>query len=114
VRYWTEGEAREYLPRVKELLQQLRTASAVAAASRGNGHGPKDGSVPDPRVAFAEFEERDIIVRDLQAGLIDFPAMGADGVVYYLCWRSDDDDLGFWHLPEEGFPGRKRLPREPA
>jgi hypothetical protein len=46
--------------------------------------------------------------------LIDFHARGADGVVYLLCWRLDEPDLGWWHLPEEGFAGRKPLPRDPV
>jgi hypothetical protein len=46
-------------------------------------------------------------------GLLDFHAKGSDGVVYFLCWRLDEEDLGFWHLPSEGFPGRKPLPRDP-
>jgi len=46
--------------------------------------------------------------------LVDFPALGEDGVVYYLCWRLDDgDQVAWWHLPAEGFAGRKPLPRQP-
>jgi hypothetical protein len=113
VRYWTEAEAREYLPRVKELVEQLRSAARVATHAKGNGHGPQGGATADPVAAMAELQEHDIIVRDLESGLIDFPARGADGIVYFLCWCFDDADLAWWHLPEDGFPGRQPLPRDP-
>jgi hypothetical protein len=66
------------------------------------------------REALIELAKGDIILRDPRVGLIDFHARGPDGVDYLLCWRADEDDLGWWHLPEEGFPGRKPLPRDPS
>ena len=79
----------------------------------GNGHG---GAAPglDVSAALQELEEGSIVLRDPSTGLVDFPARGEDGVVYFLCYRLDEDDLEWWHLPEDGFPGRKRLPREPG
>ncbi|MGH9280009.1 MAG: DUF2203 family protein [Acidimicrobiales bacterium] len=47
-------------------------------------------------------------------GLLDFHAQGGDGVVYYLCWKLGEPELAWWHRPEDGFPGRKPLPREDA
>ena len=110
MRYWTVAEARAYLPRLRELIERIRLAAAVVARAKHNGHGPVAGGVPE---ALAELAEGDIILRDAGTGLIDFHARGPDGVVYLLCWRADEDDLGWWHLPEEGFAGRKRLPRHP-
>ena len=66
----------------------------------------------DAQEALSELEAGDIILRDPLSGLLDFHALGADGVEYLLCWRLGEDDLEWWHLPEEGFPGRKRLPRD--
>jgi hypothetical protein len=112
VRYWTEEEARRYLPRLRHLVEVVRAAASLAIVSRRNGHGsPPDD---DPRAALAELEQGDIIVRDPSTGLVDFHAVGPDGVEYLLCYRLDEDDLGWWHYPAEGFPGRKRLPREPG
>ena len=112
MRYWTEQEARAYLPRLRHLVEVVRAAASLAAVSRANGHGrPPDD---DPRAALAELESGDIIVRDPATGLVDFHALGADGVVYLLCYRLDEDDLGWWHLPQEGFAGRKPLPRDPG
>ncbi len=110
MRYWSVEEARQYLPRLRHLVEVVRRAVALAAVARANGHGKEPGD--DPRAALAELEAGNIIVRDPSTGLVDFHARGDDGVVYYLCYRLDEDDLRWWHLPEEGFAGRKRLPRE--
>jgi hypothetical protein len=49
-----------------------------------------------------------IILRDIPTGLIDFPAEKGD-TQYLLCWRLDDTDLDYWHLPTDGFVGRRPL-----
>lgn len=110
-RYWTVDEARAYLPRLRELVGVVRLAADAVARAKANGHGPSQAQVD---AAVAELHEGDIIVRDAASGLVDFHALGRDGVAYHLCWRADDDDLSWWHLPGEGFAGRKPLPREPA
>ena len=113
-RFWTVEEARAYLPRLRQLVETVRGAVHTAASAKGNGHGKAAGETPVTiKEALAEIEDGDIILRDPASGLIDFHARGDDGVVYYLCWRLDEDDLTWWHLPEEGFAGRKPLPRTP-
>lgn len=52
--------------------------------------------------------DRGIILRDLTTGLIDFPAQKGD-TQYLLCWRLDDEGLDYWHLPNDGFIGRRPL-----
>lgn len=49
-----------------------------------------------------------VILRDLRAGLLDFPAE-EKGLQYLLCWRMDEPDVNFWHLENDGFAGRKPL-----
>jgi hypothetical protein len=110
VRYWTVAEARQYLPRLRELVERIREATEATARIRGDGQKPPPA---DAQQALEELAAGDIIVRDPATGLIDFHARGPDGVVYFLCWRLGEPDLAWWHLPEEGFPGRKPLPRDP-
>lgn len=109
MRFWTVDEARAYLPRLRELVSIVRRA--VGAGARSNGHGPP--TEEEARAALDELEAGDIILRDPESGLVDFHARGEDGVVYLLCYRLDEDDLGWWHMPEDGFPGRQPLPRIP-
>ena len=113
VRYWTVEEARAYLPRVKELISVIRGVVVGAASAPTNGHGPV-GVAQLVQAAMEELRDGDIILRDAEAGLIDFHALGADGVVYLLCWKEPEPELAWWHLPHEGFAGRKALPRDPA
>ena len=110
MRYWSVAEARDYLPRLRELITAVREAVAVATRSQNNGHGGAKSSI-GPAEALEELAKGDIELRDAERGLVDFHALGADGVVYLLCWQLGEDDLAWWHLPEEGFAGRKRLPR---
>jgi hypothetical protein len=44
-------------------------------------------------------------------GLVDFPA-NFDGREVFLCWRSDEDELRFYHEPETGFGGRMPIPEK--
>ena len=109
VRFWSVEEARAYLPRLRELVDLIKRAAGAQAKVRSNGHAQPPGGVED---ALAELAAGDIIVRDPHTGLVDFHALGGDGVVYLLCWKLGEDELEWWHLPDAGFAGRRRLPRD--
>jgi len=113
VRYWTVEEAQAYLPRLRVLLTTIRDAALAQAGTHPSRNGSRSPMV-DAQEAFEQLEADDIVLRDAAQGLIDFHARGPDGVVYLLCWKLGEDGLGWWHLPAEGFAGRKRLPREPS
>ena len=66
----------------------------------------------DAREALAELEQQGIILRDPDNGLIDFPCVHG-GREVLLCWKLGEDDLGWWHFPEDGFAGRRPLPLPP-
>jgi hypothetical protein len=52
------------------------------------------------------------IVKDLEVGLLDFPAR-IDGEAVYLCWKLGEDRIRFYHRQDEGFAGRKPIdPRD--
>ena len=61
------------------------------------------------REALAQLQEAEVVLRDLDRGLVDFPAL-QDGREVYLCWLEQEEDrIGYWHDVEEGFAGRKPL-----
>ena len=62
----------------------------------------------DFRDALGEFERREILIKDIDRGLLDFPAL-ISGKEVFLCWEKDEEDIEFWHDLETGYGGRERL-----
>ena len=48
------------------------------------------------------------VLKDLDVGLLDFPAV-IDNEEVYLCWRLGEERIRFWHRQDEGFSGRRPL-----
>jgi hypothetical protein len=53
-------------------------------------------------------QDRGVLVKDLDVGLIDFPSI-RDGEQVELCWRLGEEKVAHWHRVGEGFRGRKPL-----
>lgn len=60
----------------------------------------------DIRSLQLHLNERGIVVRDLEMGLVDFPAE-RDGRRVWLCWRLADPAVAFWHGTDEGYASRR-------
>jgi hypothetical protein len=121
-RHYTLDEARAELPWATQQLAAMRDArdrltdaqahEELAEHSTSNGGGKPGRQVGE---AFLElqagakaFDERGIVLRDLDRGLIDFPAI-RDGEEIYLCWIAGEPDIGFWHELDAGYAGRQPL-----
>jgi hypothetical protein len=52
--------------------------------------------------------ETGCLIKDLEVGLLDFPALLNNEEVY-LCWRLGEDRIRFYHRQDEGFAGRKPI-----
>jgi hypothetical protein len=121
-RHYTLEEASELLPRVVELLGQMRAArdrlgdrearEALAEAGPTNGGGAPGRTLSEGfvelRDAMMKLRELEVVLRDLDRGLLDFPSI-RDGREVYLCWQDGEDAIGYWHEPEAGFAGRRPL-----
>jgi len=68
----------------------------------------RDAAMKKTREALAEIEKLGCLVKDLEIGLVDFPAR-RDNETVYLCWKLGEERIGYWHGVEEGFAGRKPL-----
>lgn len=66
------------------------------------------GIVDQMQADVAWLDERDIVLRDISTGLLDFPALAA-GQPVWLCWRMGEHRVEFWHGTDEGFAGRRPL-----
>lgn len=118
---YTVQEANDLLPYLAPALVELREKyeaaeeerGEIAKRSSGNGHGhPATG--PSPTLArvgelAGRIEEWEIELRDLESGLVDFPAL-IDGEDAWLCWRLGEPEVAFWHPKNEGFSARRPLP----
>jgi hypothetical protein len=66
------------------------------------------GVIDQMQAGVARIDGWSITLRDIESGLIDFPAL-ANGRQIWLCWRLGEGDVDWWHGVEEGFAGRRRL-----
>jgi hypothetical protein len=121
-RHYSVEEANSMLPTVKPVLQKLRDAKdllvdddaheLLSDAAPANGGGEAGRQVGEAflevRRLLSTLEEADIVVRDIDRGLIDFPAI-LGGEEVYLCWELGEDAVGFWHDIETGYRGRQPL-----
>jgi hypothetical protein len=121
-RHFTVKEAEALLPTAEALLRELREArdsltdseahQVLSEASGGNGGGEQGRQVGEAflrvRRLLGELQGRGIVVRDIDRGLIDFPAIIDDREVY-LCWQLGEDGIAFWHDLDSGFSGRRPL-----
>jgi hypothetical protein len=60
------------------------------------------------REAIDRIHATGCLVKDLDIGLLDFPAI-IDNEEVYLCWKLGEDRIRFYHRQGEGFKGRKPL-----
>ena len=121
-RHYTREEASCLLPQVRRWLPRLRCLRMLAGhlepglkravdsgADRGGGEVDRSVHIlAEMRSLLAEFERREIQVRDLDRGLIDFPAL-IGGREVFLCWEEDEEAVTYWHDIDSGFTGRTRL-----
>jgi hypothetical protein len=131
MRHFTPAEANAELAHVRPLVEQLVAMRQEHAAAlerqeeleqkiRGNG-----GGIPPAELAQAAAEADAVArrlgrlvdeitshgaqVKDIDSGLIDFPALH-DGETVLLCWQLGEDEIAWWHRVNDGFAGRRPLP----
>ena len=121
-KHYTRDEARALLPKIRkwlELLNRLRKdverydkrLSGLSEQGFDVGGDTVNHwirALADMQEVLVEFQRREIIIKDLERGLIDFPAI-IGGREVFLCWEQDEEDIEFWHDLDAGFSGRERL-----
>jgi hypothetical protein len=131
VRHFTPDEANAALAEVRPLVESMvahRRAHVAALARqealegriRGNGGGIPPAELAEAAAAVErearelaqaidDLSGRGVEVKDVDEGLVDFPALHRGDTVL-LCWRLGEDAVGYWHTSEDGFAGRRPLP----
>ncbi len=113
---WTPRQANRTLPLVKRIVTDIleRGREWRSLSKQGSGSGAEE------RIHFLERELGELM-RELERigcyykdwgfdmGLIDFPA-NIEGQSVFLCWRSDEQEVAWFHPVTEGFAKRQPIP----
>ena len=121
-KHYTRDEARALLPRLRAWLTELNQIRTDVERydQRLNGMNTEGQDVGGETVnnwiralagmqkILAAFQHRQIFIKDLSRGLVDFPTI-IGGKEVFLCWEADEDDIEFWHDLDSGYSGREKL-----
>lgn len=116
---FTIDRANEQLGQLEPLLERLRSERAelrdlkaeldeATGAERARVRLRIRGIVDQMQAAVVQVDALGIVLRDIETGMIDFPAL-IDGRQVWLCWRLGETDVAHWHPFDEGFGGRRQL-----
>jgi hypothetical protein len=123
VRYFTLEEANEALVEIEPLMGRLleKRAKSVRLSRQiehllDESHVDFGGRLPTKlAMEFAAIEDLlnqissyGCVVKNLEAGLIDFLAK-IDERDVYLCWRYGEDHIAYYHELHTGFQGRTAI-----
>ncbi len=122
-RYFTLQEANNTLNSVRawmdeiqdirqEILKHQPEIWSVMEKSAGNGGNPTLSRMVKTfdrlDALIHSIQDLGILIKDINTGLIDFPAI-KDNHEVYLCWKYGEEDIQFWHEIEDGFAGRQPI-----
>lgn len=105
-------EAKEAAETVEEDLQHLARRIFLAGGTMVNvkdvqkQKAAMSGLVQRAKDAVQEIDAIGVQVKDLNMGLLDFPAY-RDGEIVLLCWKLGEEKIEYWHSLEDGFRGRQ-------
>ena len=122
-RYFTLQEANETLSLIRPLMDEVQAIRikilknqpeawpAIEKSAGNGGNRALSNMVQD----FEKFDalihriqDMDVLIKDINLGLLDFPAL-KDGREVYLCWQYGEADIAFWHEVEAGYAGRQPI-----
>ena len=122
-KHFTLEEARALLPQLRQIFRDVhRRRDRIREADEKLGNllqkthddlgGPTvNGLLRDllqMNAQLQRIQKLGVVVKDLDRGLIDFPAI-LGGKEVFLCWEKDEQDIDFWHDLQSGYAGRARL-----
>ncbi|MEW6128212.1 MAG: DUF2203 domain-containing protein [Acidobacteriota bacterium] len=123
IRTFTLREARSLIPKLRTLFARLNKEREVLVKmndelqrarekAEANGGTPQGVAYLTHLTAFStmvhKVQSLGVLIKDFHTGLIDFP-YEYEGRIVYLCWKTDEDDIDWWHEIEAGFAGRQLL-----
>jgi len=121
-KHFTLDEARTHLPRLKyemaEILNLKLNLDGIGFNMYTRKYRP--GFNPDTLNEFPDeflqilelmqaLNDDGIIVKGIEEGLIDFPALRKNGEEVFLCWKDGEEDIEFWHTLSGGYRSRRPI-----
>jgi hypothetical protein len=102
--------------RSRDLESRWRRLVIAIGSNGGNMERPEvrelretvEASHAELNEIVARFTAQGVQVKDMDRGLIDFPAE-VDGQEALLCWHVGEPRIAYWHSPDDGFAGRRPL-----
>jgi hypothetical protein len=111
-------DQRAELIRLRDLVLERQNAVEAGTSSRGGDDDPEEelrlirlrmqGLIDQMQAGVARIDTLGITLRDIESGLIDFPAL-ANGRQIWLCWRLGEPEVDWWHELSTGFDTRQPL-----
>ena len=96
----------------REILVHQPEIWSVMEKSAGNGGNPTLSRMVKTfdrlDALIHNIQDTGVIIKDINTGLLDFPALKDEREVY-LCWKYGEGDIAFWHEIEDGFAGRQSI-----
>ena len=124
-RIFSLTEANELIPTLQLHLTRVRQARRIieftqrdiqrASLQAEYGGGSQYGvlylrALEQISINLQALEETGVLLKDVEAGLCDFPHR-YDGRIVYLCWKLGEDEVAWWHESHSGFQGRQSITR---
>src|SRR5512138_2097943 len=108
-KHYTRDEARALLPEIRLSLKRLQHLESARAKQERRLEGLMAPgcdlggelvnnwirTIGDSQEILFEFDRREIQLKDVGRGLIDFPAL-MGGKEVFLCWEQGEPDIEFW------------------
>lgn len=122
-RYFTLEQANEALTVIRPLMDEIQAIRNKIMATQPDAWTAIEKSVGNGgnralSKLIQDFEkldalvhrvlDMDVLIKDVNIGLLDFPAL-RHGREVYLCWQYGEEDIAFWHEVEAGFAGRQPI-----
>ncbi len=107
-------EAKKTAESIAQELQQLSQriflngGTLVHIAAVAHRRALQDKSVQQVKDTLAEIDSIGVQVKDLDAGLLDFPCRLGEEIVL-LCWKMGETEIRHWHTLDGGFAGRQAV-----
>ena len=102
--FFTPKQANEFLPQVRETVGRVISIKKEADGLKDDNG--MTGAMERLEKEIQKLEELGCVLKDMNIGLIDFPAVRL-GTRVWLCWKLGEETVSFWHDLHEGFAGRK-------